>query len=199
MNRCFLTFFSSAAFIAIAEAQVTGPETRLCGDYGAPHPDMPDEFSQFSFIIGDYDVGIRNWDEETGDWGAPQFFARWNGRYIFGGRAIADEWYDPGYGSREQSGAGVNIRIFDPEAGLWETAWHYTANYEVRELHQQVRDDGKLWLWQVYPAAPERRVYFETYEGGEWGRISLRLDEDTGEWVNAVKLHAVPASCAGGK
>jgi len=57
---------------------------------------------------------------------------------------------------KEISGAGVNIRIYDAEAGLWKTAWHDTGNNEVRELHQQVRDDGQLWLWQVYPEAPAR-------------------------------------------
>lgn len=155
---------------------------------------MPPEFSQFDFIVGDFDVGVRNWNDDSNDWDEPQFSARWNGRYIFGERAIADEWFDPGYGESDQSGAGINIRIYAPEAGLWKTAWRYTSNNEVRELHQQMRD-GQLWLRQVYPEAPERRVYFETYENGEWARISLRFDEESQEWVNALKLHAVPAAC----
>lgn len=43
--------------------------------------------------------------------------------------------------------------------------------------------------------SPERRVCFEAYEDGERAQISRQCDEETGEWVNAVKLHAVPASC----
>ncbi|MEE2526128.1 hypothetical protein V0U79_07095 [Hyphobacterium sp. HN65] len=42
--------------------------------------------------------------------------------------------------------------------------------------------------------APERRVWFETYEAGEWARISQARGEN-GEWVNSVMLHAVPADC----
>lgn len=101
---------------------------------------MPPAFGQFAFLIGGYDAGIRNWDADARDWRDPQFFTRWNDRYIFGVRAIADEWRDPGYGSREQSGGGVNIRIFDPEKGRRETAWRHTANQEIREL--QLRGGG---------------------------------------------------------
>lgn len=179
---------------APAGAQVTGAETVRCGNYGEPHPDMPPEFAQFAFIIGDFDVGYRNWDAEADDWGEPQFYARWNGYYGFGGRAIFDEWFDPGYGYVETSGAGINIRLFDVEAGRWETAWHYTANTEVRELHQEVREDGQLWLWQVYPEAGERDVHFETYDADHWARIERQRNED-GEWVNAVKLEARRATC----
>ncbi|PWE16758.1 hypothetical protein DDZ18_11195 [Marinicauda salina] len=196
MIRMLSSALGAAALTAAAPAQVTGPETRLCGDYGEPHPDMPGEFGQFAFLIGDYDVGVRNWDAETESWGEPEYFARWNGRYIFGGRAIADEWFDPGYGYREASGAGINIRLRDAEADVWKTAWHSTANTEVRELRQAVREDGKLHLWQVWPEAPERNVWFETYEDGRWARISMARDEETGDWVPSVKLDAVPAECA---
>ena len=189
----------TAAIISLAAApafaQVTGAETRRCGDYGQPAEGMPEEFGQFAFLIGDFDVGSEPWDPETGRWGEAQYYARWNGYYGFGGRAIFDEWYDPGYGYREGSGAGINIRLWDAASGQWHTAWHYTANNEVRELRQEVREDGLMWLWQVYPEAPERRVFFEVYEDGEWARISQVQDEATGEWVNSVRLHARPADC----
>lgn len=193
----FLLSICGAALLATtANAQVVGDGTRWCGNYGEPATDMPEEFSQFAFIIGDFDVQFLDWNAEAGAWSEPRpYFAHWNGRYGLAGQAIIDEWYDPGFGVREQSGAGINIRIFDPEAGIWETAWHYTANYEVRELHQAVREDGRLWLWQVYPEAPERRIFFETYENGEWARITQAQNDD-GEWVNSVSLYARPAECS---
>lgn len=194
--KAILTAALMSLTAAPAFAQVTGDETRWCGNYGAPAEGMPAEFGQFAFIIGDFDAVIEPWDAEAGAWGEPLYTARWNGRYGLGGRAIIDEWYDPGYGYREGSGAGINIRIWDAEAGLWETAWHYTANNEVRELHQQVRADGRLWLWQVHPEAPERNVWFETYDNGEWARISQARDEATGEWVNARRIYARPADCS---
>lgn len=195
--RNIISILGAAMLSAAAHAQVTCEGTVRCGNYGAPHPDMPEEFAQFAFLIGDFDVAFLNWDAEAGIWGEPQpYSARWNGYYGLNGRAIIDEWYDPGFGYREQAGAGINIRIYDTDEGRWETAWHYTANHEVRELHQQLREDGRLWLWQVYPEAPERRVWFENYGNGEWARISQRQTSD-GAWVNAVKLYARRASCVG--
>jgi len=178
-------------------AQVVGEGVRWCGDYGSPAEGMPEEFSQFEFIIGDFDIQFRNWDAEAGEWGEPQpYFAQWNGRYGLSGRAIIDEWYAPGFGYREQSGAGINIRIWDVEEGIWKTAWHNTATNTVLDLRQQVLEDGRLHLWQVYPEAAERNIWFETYEDGEWSRIDQSRDEETGEWVNSVMLYATPAACA---
>ncbi|WP_421787764.1 hypothetical protein [Hyphobacterium sp.] len=192
-----LSMLAVALLTGAASAQVTGEGTERCGDYGAPHPDAPPEFAQFAFIIGDFDVGYRTWDAEAGGWLEPQFQARWNGYYGLNGRAVIDEWFDPGYGYRAESGTGINIRLYDEGEGRWETAWHYTANYEVRELHQELREDGRLWLWQVYPEAPQRRVWFETFDDGEWARFEQRRN-DAGEWANAVMLHAIPADCGEG-
>jgi hypothetical protein len=159
-------------------------------DLGAPAEGMPDEFAQFAFIIGDFDVNYRQWVD--GDWSEPLGQARWNGRYTLNGRAIMDWWYE----GDADSPAGINIRLFDPNEGLWKTAWHYTANYEVRELRQRIwEEDGRLHLWQVYPEAPERNVYFETYEDGRWARVDQRMNEETGEWEPAIMLEAIPASC----
>lgn len=172
---CMLTF----AFIQ-AHAQAS------C-NLGKPADNMPEGFSQFKFIIGDFDVNYRVWKD--GKWSEPLTKARWNGRYTLDGRAIMDWWYD-------DAGAGVNIRMYDPEKDLWKTAWNYTAGIEVRELHQKIwKEDGKLHLWQVYPEAPERNVYFETYEDGRWARISQKKNKETGVWEPAVMLEAIPAKC----
>ncbi|GJL97731.1 MAG: hypothetical protein DHS20C06_15480 [Hyphobacterium sp.] len=179
-----------------AHAQVVGEGVRWCGDYGSPAEDMPEEFGQFAFMIGDFDVQFLDWNVETESWGEPRpYFAHWNGRYGMGGRAIIDEWYAPGFGYRETSGAGVNIRIWDADEGIWKTAWHNTASNQVLDLRQQVLEDGRLHLWQVYPEGSDRNIWFETYENGEWARITQARDEDSGEWVNSVSLYARPADC----
>jgi hypothetical protein len=154
---------------------------------GKPAANMPEAFSQFAFIIGDFDVNYRQMTDDG--WSEPLGTARWNGRYSLDGRAIMDWWYD-------QGGAGVNLRIYDSKAEVWKTAWHYTSNLEVRELHQKIWEaDGKLHLWQVYPEGTDRNVYFETFEDGRWARIDQRRDEETGEWRPAVMLEALPAEC----
>ncbi len=159
-------------------------------DPGRPAAGMPAEFAQFSFIVGDFDVVYR---QMTADgWSEPLGRARWNGRYALDGRAIMDWWYEDGDGGA----AGINVRMYDPGAGVWKTAWHYTANFEVRELRQRVfEEDGRLHLWQVYPEAPERNVYFETHADGRWARIDQRKDPDTGKWSPAFMLEATPADC----
>lgn len=156
-------------------------------ELGQPAEGMPEGFAQFAFIIGDFDVQYRQMT--TDGWSDPLGQARWNGRYSLDGKAIMDWWYDA-------QGAGVNIRLYDAENNLWKTAWHYTVNQEVRELHQQVwESDGKLHLWQVYPEAAERNVYFERYEDGRWARIEQQKNPDTGDWMPVAKLEAVPADC----
>ena len=161
-------------------------------ELGKPAEGMPEEFSQFAFIVGDFDVNYRRMTHEG--WSEPVGRARWNGRYALDGRAIIDWWYE---GRTEEEGAaGINVRLYDPKEKVWKTAWHYTANHEVRELRQKIwEEDGRLHLWQVYPEAPERNVYFEIYEGGRWARIDQLKDSATGEWSPAVMLEAIPAKC----
>jgi hypothetical protein len=172
------------ASLALTHAQI---QAQASCELGEPAKGMPPEFSQFAFIIGNFDINYRQMTEDG--WSEPLARARWNGRYSLDGRAIMDWWYDRG-------GAGVNTRMFDNKARIWKTAWHYTSNMEVKELHQKVwEEDGKLHLWQVYPEVGERNVYFETYENGRWARIDQHLNEETGEWQPAVKLEAIPAEC----
>ncbi len=162
-------------------------------DLGSPHPDMPDAFAQFAFLIGDYEVDNRLMTADG--WGEPQWTARWNGRYGLDGRAVVDTWYDPGYGVREQSGIGVNLRLYDAAEEVWKMAWHYTADLEVRELHAKLGDDGVLRMWQVYPEAAERRIRFEAYDDGRWARIEQARDEATGDWSDSRMLDARPVAC----
>jgi hypothetical protein len=192
----FSAMLLTTAVPAVVSAQVTGAETHWCGGYGQPHPDMPEEFGQFAFIIGDFEVGSRPWDAEAGEWGEALYTARWNGRYGLGGRAIIDEWYDPGYGYRPESGAGINTRIWDEAEGVWKTAWIHTGTLQTMELHQRLDEDGKLWLWQVYPETGERRVYFERYDADHWARIDMVFDEESGAWINRFMLDANRVDCS---
>jgi len=183
-----MTFVVLSAFACML-IDATASAQSSC-DTGMPAENMPAEFSQFAFIIGDFDVNFRRMTDDG--WSEPLGHARWNGRYALGGRAIMDWWYEEG----EDGAAGVNVRMFDPNEKVWKTAWHYTANFEVRELRQRVfAEDGRLHLWQVYPEAQERNVYFEIYEDGHWARIDQRQDPETGEWTPAIMLEAIPAEC----
>ncbi|MEJ2129523.1 MAG: hypothetical protein P8X81_11840 [Woeseiaceae bacterium] len=72
----------------------TGAFAQASCDTGTPAENMPEEFSQFAFIIGDFDINYRRMTEHG--WSEPLGHARWNGRYALDGRAIMDWWYEEG-------------------------------------------------------------------------------------------------------
>ncbi len=184
-----MKFRMIAAVAALALVPVGQAFAQASCELGEPAADMPEEFSQFAFIIGDFEVQFRKMTENG--WSEPGGgSARWNGRYSMDGKSIMDWWYGPGSN-------GVNVRLFDPSDSTWKTAWHSSGNYEVRELHQRIwKEDGKLHLWQVYPATEERNVYFESYENGRWARITQKKNDETGEWTPDLMIEAIPAECA---
>jgi len=188
MAHCFKKLVASGllctALAAPAAAQVN------C-DMGEPAPNMPEGFSQFDFMIGDFVVMARRM---TADGWSPSIpLAKWNGRYGLNGQAVMDWWH-----SGEDT--GINIRLYDPESDLWKTAWTHTVDLQTKELHQKLDPEtGRMSLWQVYPEGDTRQIYFETYENGGWARIDNRKDEETGEWRGSIKLEAVPTACIAGQ
>lgn len=173
------------------EMQIAPPSC----DYGAPHPDAPPELAQFDFLIGDYAITVSRWVD--GAWQAvpvEQYGpARWNGRYILGGMAIEDEWYDKDPGLDPASVRGVNVRMWDAEAGEWDMIWVYSGNYQATDLRAKM-EEGRLTMWQVYPERPNFRAYFERYSPDNWARITLAPDADGG-WQKTVKLSATRIPC----
>ncbi len=165
-------------------------------DYGAPHPDAPQEIRQFDFLIGDYAIGVSRWTGEG--WQAVPASAygpaRWNGRWILGGMAIEDEWFDKDPGLDPDSVRGVNVRMWDAEAGEWDMMWVYTGNHQVQDLRAK-EIDGVLTMWQVYPERPDFRATFERTGPDSWARITLKPG-DEGEWVPTIRLEATRIPCA---
>ena len=162
-------------------------------DFGAPSSDAPPEFAEYAFLIGNFDINIQGW--RNGEWRESGLTAVWNGRYGMGGKAVIDEWFDPGYPDREGSGMGMNVRMYDPEEQVWKMMWQHTRNALVMDLRSELREQDRLYLWQVYPEVPERRVYFEVYGDGHWARIEEKVSEESGEWEPSVKLEATQRTC----
>lgn len=181
-----------AALILAAPAAGQGLAPPSC-DYGEMNPDAPPELARFDFLIGDYTVeaaGLRG-----GEWttrpGAPP--ARWNGRWILGGMAIEDEWFDADPGLDPRSARGVNVRMWDPQAGEFDMMWVYDGTHQVQDLRAR-EIDGVLTMWQVYPERPDFRATFHRLPDGAWERITLAPDEN-GEWRPTVRLRATPVAC----
>jgi hypothetical protein len=193
IRKCFVFAAASlAASTASAAAQpVASPET--C-DYGAPHENAPPELAQFAFLIGDYKITLHRWQGE--DWSPPQpgVSARWNGYYGLGGMAIIDEWFNPDPAQNPDAPRGVNVRMYDSDAGEWDMMWVATSGKQVQDLRAKVID-GVLTMWQVYPERSGFRAEFNVEDADRWNRISYGKDE-ADEWVRQFKLAATRIPCA---
>jgi len=193
MNELFSNILSGLCGLSLCLVCGTaGASTADC-DFDKPNPNAPAQFSQYAFLVGNFDINIQVWRD--GKWVDTGQRATWDGRYGLDGLAIVDVWTDFGYPDRPSSGIGINVRMWDVDDKLWKMMWQHTERNDVRDLRSQVRDDGRLALWQVYPLAPERKIYFEQYQDGEWSRIEDTLDETTEKWLPSIRLYATPALC----
>lgn len=173
-----------------AEAPTIAPPA--C-DYGSPHPDAPAEMAQFDFLIGDYAIEAAAWRNEAWTPPRPGPRARWNGRYILGGMAIQDEWFDPDPGLDPSSPRGVNVRMWDADAGEWDMMWIHTSGKQVLDLRAAMVDDV-LTMWQIYPEGVDSRSTFHRLSPDSWERISYVRDEE-GEWAKQFRLRATRIPC----
>jgi len=188
MHRVIL----AALLMSASGAQALEMAPPTC-EYGAPHPGAPPELAQFAFLIGDYSIALHAWDGEGWSPPKPDATARWNGRYVLGGMAIMDEWYNPDPAQDAAAPRGVNVRMYDPESGEWDMMWLATSNHQVQDLRARM-EDGHLAMWQVYPERPDFRAEFETTDPDHWARVSYTKDEN-GEWVKQYKLAATRIRC----
>lgn len=164
-------------------------------DYGAPAPDAPAELAQFDFLIGDYTISAHRWLDASQQWSPPRPGAppRWNGYYGLDGMAIVDEWFNLDPGVDPATGRGINVRMWDPEAGEWDMMWFDTSARQVQDLRAK-EIDGALTMWQVYPGNPTFRAYFERLGPDSWQRVTLAQGED-GEWRKTFLLKATRIPC----
>lgn len=177
---------------ANAHGLETAPPT--C-EYGVPDPNAAPELAQFEFLIGDYSISLHAWTGEAWTPPKPGVTARWNGRYVLGGMAIMDEWYNPDPAQDPDAPRGVNIRMYDPEAGEWDMMWLASGSHTVQDLRARM-ENGRLIMWQVYPERPDFRAEFEITDADHWARISYTKD-DNSEWVKQYKLAATRLPCPG--
>lgn len=188
LAMCF-SLFTGAGEIS-AEAAIAPPQC----DYGEPASNAPKELSQFAFLIGDYQI-------EGFGWFNNQWYAnpnathppRWNGYYGLAGQAIIDEWFNLDPGLVADTKRGVNVRMFDRDAGEWKMMWISNTNHVVQDLRAKVVD-GKLTMWQVYPERPNFKAEFEVLDQDHWQRIEYLRDAE-GQWQKRFKLVATRIPC----
>ena len=193
MTRIVLSFtVLSFTLLALAAPLSAQSHTRTC-DPGEPHPDAPPELSQFDFLIGDYEVTLHAWLGTA--WSPPRpVNARWNGWYGLDGLAIYDEWFDPDTTAGRQPGAGVNVRMYDPDEDVWKMMWVSRPGHTVQDLRAEMRD-GVLTMWQLHPERPGWKAEFERIDADRWARVGYQQDEQSGEWQPQSRLVATRIPC----
>jgi hypothetical protein len=87
--------------------------------FGSLNPKAPATLSEFAFLVGEFDCEARI----HLDGGQLQNFrAKWSGRFILDGYAIADE-----YRMFDATGVllvlGMNFRTYDSARGAWNLRW----------------------------------------------------------------------------
>jgi hypothetical protein len=88
-------------------------------EFGNPNPNAPAALSRFAFLIGRWRCEARVRSAE-GEW--QTFEARWLGRFILDGYAIADEYRMTG-SSGELIVLGMNLRTYDATKQIWNIKW----------------------------------------------------------------------------
>ncbi|MDO1558958.1 hypothetical protein Q0812_05900 [Brevundimonas sp. 2R-24] len=173
-----------AALIAAAALSASG-----C-DFGSRTADAPAELDQYAFLIGDHEIQMRFWRPEDQRWGDRVLRARWVGRWVLDGHAIADEWFGAiPEGASGPSVLGYNVRMWDAANGRWSNMWMTTAQPQVQDLPSEMRD-GRMVMWQAHPApSPEWKAEFEVHADGSWTRTQY-VSDGQGGWTPQFKLDA---------
>jgi hypothetical protein len=154
---------------------------------GQPNAQAPDALTQFNFLLGTHEVTLHAWLGETWSPARP-INAQWRGWYGLEGFAIYDEWIDP---DPTRGGRGINVRMYDPDEGLWKMMWISTRGKQVQDLRAQLRD-GVMTMWNVDRAG--WKAEFEMLGNTAWARADYQQNE-AGDWVPQFRLVATRQGC----
>ena len=167
--------------------------------FGERAPQAPAELDQFNFLIGNWDIETISRNQD-GTWNESGQAAYWEGRWILGGTAISDYWYNsPPTGEGDPPGRGMNVRFFRRDLGpkgQWLNMWQHSRLSEVRTLLSEVRNDGLMHMWATSPdTSNQRRMHFVVEPDEAWRRVEERSFDGGESWVEVARIHATRASC----
>jgi hypothetical protein len=164
-------------------------------DIGARSPAAPEQLDQFEFLIGCFRIDAQRYHQESNDFGptAPTY---WNGRWALGGWAIYDEWFNVQIpGQPTDLGRGANLRMINPETGIWTMVWVHTNNRPGQDLRAELRDEGMV-MWQVHPHRdPDWKAVFEIIDADHWTRTEYVRDHGADVWTPKGRLNATQVAC----
>ena len=165
-------------------------------DPGSRHPEAPPETEQFGRLAGVWDVemSVR---KDDGSWPEPGQGKRveWRFRYILDGWAIQDEWIAPPPDvstEDDQRQLGTNIRIYDPKAGHWDSAWISNTQQKVSTFEAVAEESDRIVMTGTHASGRPSRVTFYdiTDDRFEWRMELQGVGEDPEAWTEVARIHA---------
>jgi hypothetical protein len=164
-------------------------------DIGERAPDAPSQLSEFEFVIGCFHIDAQLYDRETNAYGptAPTY---WNGRWALNGWAVYDEWFDVQIpGQPPALGRGANLRVVNPETGVWTMVWAHTNGTPGQDLRAQMRA-GDMVMWAVHPLREnDWKAVFEIIDDDHWVRTEYARQQASDTWLPVARLNATQIAC----
>lgn len=122
-------------------------------DFGQPHPEAPDELSQFAFLIGHWQCDMTY---TQADWKTvSQGRATWTAYYIQDGMAIMDDFRGGFY----DGFLATTIRAYNRQTQQWNGYWLDSRSGSwSRPLEGHPTDDGMLLRTSTQARSPEGEV-----------------------------------------
>ena len=147
--------------------------------FGELNPNAPAETIQFGQLVGEWNVisfdSIPNegWHESK---------ATWIYRYILDGYAVEDIWrekfsdYTNNTKNIGRDFTGINIRIFDPTAKIWNITWIENGkNTMINNITAKMNDKGDIVMGSGQTS--EVTFYDITEDSFEWKFEVLKDDK----------------------
>jgi hypothetical protein len=154
---------------------------------------QPTDFKEITIENSLFNSLIGNWriEDETlsanGQWLAGQG-ADWNWYKILDGNAIQDDWIAPSMSTKVEKGKrqfGTNIRIYNPEKGLWEMAWIASTGKKL-DTFTAVEDSEKIVMSGFYAGADSKITFFNiNNKSFEW---KLELQQADKSWLEVYRI-----------
>lgn len=183
---------NTAGFALAALLALFAVETHASGDAvlsREPAPDAPQGVKDLQVLIGDWECGSSN-RQEDGTWEETPYRHQWKWYYTLEGRAVQDYWLpdddSPGV-------PGTNLRMFDEASGTWFIAWSTVAMNQFEDLSATWEGDEYV-LTGHKPAGngrPEhdRRITFHAIgeDHFDWKYEARGMKPDA-EWSEMARL-----------
>jgi hypothetical protein len=179
----------SVNLAACAQAPVK-PETPTtpAADYGSRNPNAPQELEQFGRLGGPWDCSIYNLGQ-GGLWHKRAGGARWTFNYALDGNAVTDIWV-PDPDDEYPGSVGMNLRVYDPQAGLWRIAWT-TVDQARFDLYEASYEDGDIIMWGQRPDHQARITFYNVRPNQfDWKYEFSPLDDGT-LWTEIVRMQCL--------